>query len=106
MTVQPDTNTDKNNKPKIMTQPLPEILDQLETAVKEAQAAARESRQAADEAKRAGAEAAAQAQAAIPSALIRRILASWEFKIFVLIVLLATIVASMSMTLGVSLMGR
>ncbi|MBI2979628.1 MAG: hypothetical protein HYY41_02210 [Chloroflexi bacterium] len=48
------TKTEESRQPKIMTKPLPEILDELENyikrveeAVRQAQAAARESREAA-----------------------------------------------------------
>ena len=63
-------------QPKIMTKPLPQILDELEDyirrveeAVKLAQSAAKESREAADEAKKSGEKAAEAARKAADSAV-------------------------------------
>jgi uncharacterized phage infection (PIP) family protein YhgE len=64
--------------PKIMTQPLPVILDELENyikrveeAVKQAQAAARESREAAAQAKLSGEKAAEAAKKAADAAVAK-----------------------------------
>jgi hypothetical protein len=40
--------------PKIMTEPLPQILDEIEDSINSANAAARDARQAAEEARKAG----------------------------------------------------
>jgi len=65
-------------QPKIMTKPLPQILDELEEyikrveeAVRQAQAAARESRAAADQAKAAGEKAAEAARKAAEAAVTK-----------------------------------
>ncbi len=65
-------------QPKIMTKPLPEILDELEEyirrveeAVKQAQAAAKESREAAAQAKLSGEKAAEAAQKAAEAAVAK-----------------------------------
>ena len=64
--------------PKIMTKPLPEILDELEgyiqrveESVKQAQEAADKSKSYADEAKNAGLQAAAAAQGAAEAAVAK-----------------------------------
>jgi uncharacterized phage infection (PIP) family protein YhgE len=66
-----ETASVDERQPKIMTKPLPEILDELEDyirrveeAVKQAQAAAKESRQAAAQAKESGEKAADAAKKA------------------------------------------
>ena len=46
---------------KIMTKPLPEILDELEDSIKLADEAAKDAREAADEARQAGEKAASEA---------------------------------------------
>jgi colicin import membrane protein len=65
-------------QPKIMTQPLPMILDELENyikrveeAVKQAQAAARDSREAAAQAKESGEKAAEAARKAAQEAVAK-----------------------------------
>jgi len=69
---------EKDTTPKIMTKPLPEILDELEEyiqqvekAVKEAREAAAESQAAASEARAAGQEAAAAARKAAEAAVAK-----------------------------------
>jgi hypothetical protein len=66
------------SQPKIMTKPLPEILDELENyikrveeAVRLAQGAAKEARSAADMAKQAGEEAAGAARKAAEAAVAK-----------------------------------
>ena len=68
----------ETRQPKIMTVPLPEILDELENyirrveeAVKQAQAAAKESRQAAAQAKESGEKAAEAAKKAADAAVAK-----------------------------------
>jgi len=48
-------------RPEIMTKPLPQILDELEKSIKLANAAAQNARDAADEARKAGEKAANEA---------------------------------------------
>jgi uncharacterized phage infection (PIP) family protein YhgE len=67
-----------SNQPKIMTKPLPEILDDLENYIKKveeavrlAQGAAKEAREAADMAKQAGEDAAGAARKAAESAVAK-----------------------------------
>ena len=66
------------SQPKIMTKPLPEILDELEDyikrveeAVRQAQAAAKESREAAAEARESGEKAAEAARKAAEAAVAK-----------------------------------
>jgi hypothetical protein len=47
--------------PKIMTEPLPRILDEIEDSIMAANAAAKDARQAAEEARKAGEKAASEA---------------------------------------------
>ncbi len=68
----------EDRQPKIMTKPLPEILDELEDyirrveeAVRQAQAAARESREAATEARISGEKAADAAKKAADAAVAK-----------------------------------
>ncbi|MFC1861111.1 hypothetical protein ACFLYL_02370 [Chloroflexota bacterium] len=79
---EPDSSQDmthvETSQPKIMTMPLPEILEELENyirrveeAVKHAQAAAKESRQAAAEAKESGEKAAEAAKKAAEAAVAK-----------------------------------
>ena len=51
----------KEQRPKIMTQPLPRILDEIEDSIRAANAAAKDARDAAEEARRAGEKAAGEA---------------------------------------------
>ncbi len=99
--------------PKIMTKPLPEILDDLENyiekvedAVRQAREAAKESREAAALAKEAGeraaAEAAAKAEKAVTRDLVRKIISSWEFLVVVGVVVIGSIYASIAISLGLS----
>jgi len=99
--------------PKIMTKPLPQILDDLEEyirlveeAVRQARAAAKESMEAAAQAKAAGekaaADASAKAEAALPMALVKKVLSSWEFRLIILGVLCASIIGSIAISVGLS----
>jgi len=54
---------------KIMTKPLPQILDELEDSLKLADEAARNARKAADEARKAGEKAASEATKAAAQAI-------------------------------------
>jgi len=54
---------------KIMTKPLPQILDELEDNIKLATAAAKDARKSADEARRAGEKAASDATKAAAQAI-------------------------------------
>jgi hypothetical protein len=83
-------------KTEIMNQPLPEILEELQLSIDAAREAAREARAAADEAKNASAD--------IPRQFIRKLLTSWEFLSVMVIMLLATVTASIAITLGLSLL--
>jgi len=51
----------KEQRPKIMTQPLPRILDEIEDSIRAANEAAKNARDAAEEARRAGEKAAGEA---------------------------------------------
>lgn len=82
--------------PKILTKPLPQILDEMEANIREA----------ADAATKVAEEAVAIAQGAIPKTLVRKIIASWDFLAVLLIVLLASIMGAITISLGLSLLGR
>ena len=56
---------------KIMTKPLPQILDEIEDSIKAADAAAKNARQAAEEARRAGERAANEAARVAAEAIAR-----------------------------------
>ncbi len=98
---------------KIMTQPLPQILDEIEDSIRFANEAARDARKAAEEARQAGekaaneaarvaAEAISKAEAAIPAAWIRKLLGSWEFIVFVTIAILSAVFASVALSIGLT----
>lgn len=53
--------TDEKKPPKIMTKPLPQILDEIEDSITAANEAAADARKAADEAREAGERAASEA---------------------------------------------
>jgi Mn2+/Fe2+ NRAMP family transporter len=59
---------------------------------------------AAEEAGRQAEEAARKAGEAIPRELVRKIIGSWEFIIFLIIVLLSSIVSAVAISVGLSLM--
>ena len=71
--------------------------------VKEVELAARE---AAEAVARMAQDARAIAEGAIPRALVRKIIASWDFLAFLLIALLASIMGAVAVSLGLSLLGR
>lgn len=63
---------DKEEKPKkIMTQPLPQILDEIENSIRLADAAAKNAREAAEEARKAGEKAAKEAERVASEAIAR-----------------------------------
>lgn len=84
--------------PKIMEEPLPQILQELEKSINTAKEAATDARKAAEEVK--------QASQVIPRELIRRIVTSKDFLIFMVILILATIMSAVSISLGLSLISR
>ena len=62
----------KDEKPKkIMTQPLPQILDEIENSIRLADEAAKNAREAAEEARKAGEEAAKEAERVASKAIAR-----------------------------------
>jgi len=77
-----------------------------EKAAVRAEEVAKKAGEAAAAAARAAEEAGAKAEAAIPAALVRKVIASWEFKLFMIIILLASIMGAVSISLGLSLWGR
>jgi t-SNARE complex subunit (syntaxin) len=98
----------KEMAPKIMTKPLPVILDELENyihrveeAVKLAQAAAKDSRAAADQARESGekaAEAARKAAETLPKALVKKVIGSWEFIVILIVIILAAIISAVAIS--------
>ena len=62
----------KEEKPKkIMTQPLPQILDEIESSIRLADEAAKNAREAAEEARKAGEKAAKEAERVASEAIAR-----------------------------------
>ena len=70
-----------------------------EGVMKVAQRAAKEAQGAAE-------EAIAKAEAAVPSSLVKKVISSWEFKFFLIIILLGSIMGAVSISLGLSLLGQ
>ncbi len=63
--------TEAKSPKKIMTQPLPQILDEIEDSIKLADEAAKDARKAAEEARRAGEKAANEAARVAGEAIAR-----------------------------------
>jgi hypothetical protein len=85
---------DEKQPNKIMTQPLPEILQELQASINDAKDAAKEARAAADEAKAAG--------KSITRDFIRKLITSKEFLTLMIVVIVGTVFASVAIALGVS----
>jgi hypothetical protein len=83
---------------KIMVEPLPKIIEELQVSIDAAKEAAREARKAAEEAKLAGKE--------IPKEFIRKLISSGEFLTILIVIALATILSAVAISLGLSLLGR
>jgi F0F1-type ATP synthase membrane subunit b/b' len=67
-----ETRATREEQPKkIMTQPLPQILDEIEDSIKKADEAAKDARAAADEARKAGEKAATEAARVAAEAISR-----------------------------------
>ena len=66
--------------------------------------AAARAEKVAKEAEHAAEEAVAKAEAAVPAALVRKVIASWEFKIFLVIVLLASIMSAITISVALSIL--
>lgn len=69
-----DITTNKGTKPqpaKILTKPLPQILDEIEDSIKLADEAAKDAREAAEEARKAGEKAANEAARVAAEAIAR-----------------------------------
>jgi hypothetical protein len=68
----PEVTGDKAVQPKkIMTQPLPQILDEIEDSIRKADEAAKNAREAAEEARKAGEKAANEAARVAAQAIAR-----------------------------------
>ena len=63
--------TEEIETKKIMTKPLPQILDEIEESIKTADVAAKNARQAAEEARKAGEKAASEAARVAAQAIAR-----------------------------------
>ena len=68
------------------------------------ESAAARAEKVAKEAEHAAEEAVAKAEAAVPAALVRKVIASWEFKIFLVIVLLASIMSAITISVALSIL--
>ncbi|MFC2052653.1 hypothetical protein ACFLT4_08040, partial [Chloroflexota bacterium] len=77
-----------------------------EEAIRKAQEVELAAREAADTAAKVAEEAMAIAEGAIPKTLVRKIIASGDFIAILLIVLLASIMGAVLISLGISLIGR
>lgn len=71
MTNEPGAKVTREERPKIMTQPLPQILDEIEASIQAADSAAKDARAAAEEARRAGEKAAGEAGRVAAEAISR-----------------------------------
>jgi len=71
-------------------------------AAARAEEVARQAREAAAAAARAAEEAAAKAEAAIPASLVKKIISSWEFILFLVAVFLASVFAAVAISVGLS----
>lgn len=105
----------REERPKIMMQPLPKILDELEKSLSLANEAAKDARKAAEEARKAGEKAAEEATAiatmkaeeaisklgSVPK-MVRQIISSREFILFAVIVALGSIFAAVAISVGLS----
>jgi hypothetical protein len=76
-----------------------------EKAQKVTESAAARAEKVAREAEKAAEEAVSKAEAAVPAALVRKVLASWEFKMFLVIVLLASVMSAISISVALSVWG-
>jgi hypothetical protein len=90
--------TEEKHSDKIMVQPLPEILRELQASINDAKDAAKEARQAADEAKLASKD--------VPRELIRKMLTSPEFLIMMVVIIVATVIGAVAISVGVSAFGK
>ena len=77
-----------------------------EEAIRKAQEVELTAKEAADTAAKVAEEAISIAEGAISQKLIRKIISSWDFLAILLVVLLASIMAAVSLSLGLSLFGR
>jgi uncharacterized membrane protein len=83
---------------RVLDEPLPVILAELGRNIEVAKTAAKEAREAADEAK--------EASKQMPKEFARKVISSWEFLSLLIVAVLATIVASVAISLGIALSGR
>ena len=134
--VAPPKTSGPAEPPRILTEPLPQILNEIENSIKSADTAAKNAREAAEEARKAGEEAATKAEriarqageaaklaaeeavrkaeeafrkaeeALLPANLVRRVVSSWEFLTILILVFLGAVFAAISISLGLSLVGR
>ncbi|MFC1989384.1 hypothetical protein ACFLVW_02295 [Chloroflexota bacterium] len=94
--IEPQDKERPAEPPKILTKPLPQILDEMESNI----------RSAADTAAKVANEALAMTEGAIPKTLVRKILASWDFLVILIVVLLAAIMGAVALSLGISFIGQ
>ena len=92
-----DQKVSNKEIPKILTKPLPQILDEMEDIMKVASEAARKAEEAALKAEEAT-EAARDAAAAA-----KRTPLSWEMIVIIIVTVLGSIFAAMAVSLGLGL---
>jgi len=85
--------------PKILTKPLPQILDEMEDIIKTASEAARKAEEAAAKAE----EALSKAEKALVAAAAKASL-SWQMITIIIVVVLGSIFAAVAISLGLILM--
>jgi hypothetical protein len=116
--VGPDERKKAEEPPKILAEPLPQILKEMDenvkrateaavqAAVQEATAQINEARKSIEENTRKAEEALKKASEALPSELVKRVLSSWQFMSMLILFFLAAVFAATAISLGLSLIAR
>ena len=125
--VRPSETGTKGRRPRILTEPLPQILDEIERSIRLADEAATNAREATQEARRAGEEALAKSEEAkkvaedaarlaseaeedyrkaiesLPADIAKRVIFSRQFLAAMLLVFVSGVFAAVSLSLGLPL---
>ena len=95
----------KSNTPeqtaKILTKPLPQILDEMEKSIRVAGQAAIRAEEAARKAREAE-EALRRTEETLVSAIAKKILSSWEMVTIIVLIVLGSVFAAVAISLGLS----
>jgi phage shock protein A len=118
-----DKNVDPDEKkkpeePRILAEPLPKILKDMDenvkkateaaikAAIEEATAQINEARQSIEENRRKAEEALSKASEALPAELVKRVIGSWQLMSILILFFLAAVLAATAISLGLSLIAR